>query len=103
LKKLRRPHDLRFPEPYSSVPIVRAASMMSASSSGQRVAHRQRGARAFLGRQHVVDERAAMQNALLLASERVDVDERRGVRRRRADRGGRGAVGVRAVAGRTGR
>ena len=47
---------------------------------GQRVAHRQGLAAPFLGRQHIVDERAAMQNALLLAPKRVDLRERRGVR-----------------------
>ena len=45
---------------------------------GQRVPHRQRAAAPVLGGQHVVDERAAMQNALLLTPERLDLRERRG-------------------------
>ena len=40
---------------------------------GQGVPHRQRAAAPGLGRQHVVDERAAMQNALLLTPERLDL------------------------------
>ena len=43
---------------------------------GQRVPRRQRVAAPFLGRQYVVDEGAAIQNALLLASERVKLRER---------------------------
>ena len=58
---------------------------------GERVAHRQGLAAPFLGGQHIVDERAAMQNALLLAPEGVELGERWGRRaRRRGDgRGGR--------------
>ena len=67
---------------------------------GQRIGHRQRFAAAFLGGQHIVDERAAMQNALLLAPERVDLSERPGASGRRcAGRGCRGAVAVSAVGG----
>ena len=45
---------------------------------GQRVAHRQGLAAPFLGRQHIVDERAAMQNALLLPPQGVDLIAREG-------------------------
>jgi hypothetical protein len=62
----------------------------------QRVPHRQRPAAPCLGRQHVVDQHAAMQNALLLTPERLDLRERRG--RVRAAVGGRGARAVNAVA-----
>jgi len=50
-----------------------------------------------LGRQHIVDERAAMQNALLLAPECIERRER--VRARCAGRECRGAVAVSAVVG----
>ena len=65
-----------------SVPIVRAASVMSASQFGERIPPRQGFAAPFLSRQHVVDKRAAVQNALLLTPECVDseADDRQGVR-----------------------
>ena len=45
---------------------------------GERLAHRERLAALFLGRQHVVNQRAAMQTALLLPPEGIDLGERRG-------------------------
>jgi hypothetical protein len=59
--------------------MVRAASVMSARSLGERIAQ---GEALALGREHVVDKRAAMENPLLLACERVDLVGREHRRRR---------------------
>ena len=53
---------------------------------GERVAQREGLAALVLGREHVGDERAAMENALLLACQGVHLLERQGRRGRRAVR-----------------
>ena len=57
---------------------MRAASVMSASSSASASPIVSGFAAASLRRQHVIDQRAAMQNALLLAPERVELREQYG-------------------------
>ena len=53
---------------------------------GQRVAHRQGFAAPFLGRQRIVDEGTAVQDAPLLVPERIDLRERSGFRTRQSGR-----------------